>query len=162
MMRNFLLLSLLVVACYANRAILRTGGGKVADVYTMWRYGSKNEKGNWVESRIFSVKFQDVQNSRAFSDEFKKKGNAIAQEYNSIMPTHTKSAVVRWIYLEFNGVLMDPEGLTVYGTINLSDNESFQINKRSFELKDTPGPDIAHFLYFIRSKATSILQECEK
>eukprot|EP01066_Platyproteum_vivax_P016294 Platyproteum_vivax@DN7077_c0_g1_i3.p1 len=162
MMRNFLLLSLLVVACYANRAILRTSGGQVADVYTMWKYGLKDGYANWTETKLFLVKFEKVQNPKAFIDEFNKQGHDIAQEYGTMIADFKT-------FVEFQNAmsLSDFENLNseanIFATINLSNkSQPIQINERRFTLKDSYGLETEPFLSFIRSKAASFLQGSEK
>eukprot|EP01066_Platyproteum_vivax_P016296 Platyproteum_vivax@DN7077_c0_g1_i5.p1 len=156
MMRNFLLLSLLVVACYANRAILRTSGGQMEDVYTLWKFGPRDKEGKWgIETKLFYVKFENVPQPQAFIDEFSKKGHEIAKGFDHHQTDET------WNSIGFErGVLKsDTEtNVEVWGTIN--DNESIQINVHKIKLPSYDNEqDTAPFLSFIGSKAIPFLKE---
>eukprot|EP01066_Platyproteum_vivax_P016297 Platyproteum_vivax@DN7077_c0_g1_i6.p1 len=150
MMRNFLLLSLLVVACYANRAILRTSGGQMEDVYTLWKFGPRDADGEWgIETRSFYVKFENVPQPQAFIDEFSKKGHEIAKGFDD----HPRDETWNSIGFERGMLKSDPEtNVEVWETINLSDNESIQINKRKIKLPSYDNEqDTPPFLSFVPS-----------
>eukprot|EP01066_Platyproteum_vivax_P017850 Platyproteum_vivax@DN7443_c0_g1_i8.p1 len=165
MMRNFLLyLSLLVVACYANRVIMQTKGAKNRDVYTKWKYGSKNKEGYRVEgyraaSKSFLVKFEDVPNPEEFVDQFNSKiGKQIGDGYDD------RTKVIEFKKASTNYMDMDEE--KVYETIDLTEKDEIKIrvdnlniacrNDPTFSIEDcTKYP----FLNYIGEKAIEFLHK---
>eukprot|EP01066_Platyproteum_vivax_P005803 Platyproteum_vivax@DN17486_c0_g1_i1.p1 len=125
MMRNVLLyLSLLVVACYANRVVMRSApADDVADVDTLWRYGKKDPNGGafWKKSKAFLVKFKDVPKPQEFIEGFKFQGKSIGESYAEDSDGFT---------IGFESASTNPSASNaeVIGTIDLSKSKNIEIN----------------------------------